>query len=289
MQLGPGFDVDVEDPAVAGRVRAGRHRGGAGLLLRAGRRAGLDLDHARFGAGDDAVGRGLARVPGSTSRTSRSYNETYGAIGGVMVLLLWFYVSGIALLIGAELNAEIEHASPLRQGRRARRCRARRRRSARRRSAPTRSGARTARRRRAAVPRRHQLRPGSSRSPARERMRRERSADRHRRPAAGGAEDRPRRQEDRSTTSAPPRRALLLVLVRRACCPVSFARSVPAGSQASGRSLPPKPQYTGPASVQLRLRDAGGPDWNGTYVDSADVRSTPRRDDRDAPLRRTGT
>ena len=29
-----------------------------------------------------------------------------------MVLLLWFYVSGIALLIGAELNAEIEHASP---------------------------------------------------------------------------------------------------------------------------------------------------------------------------------
>ena len=41
-----------------------------------------------------------------------NYNETYGTIGGVMVLLLWFYVSGIALLIGAELNAEIEHASP---------------------------------------------------------------------------------------------------------------------------------------------------------------------------------
>ena len=41
-----------------------------------------------------------------------NYNETYGAIGGVMVLMLWFYVSGVALLIGAELNAEIEHASP---------------------------------------------------------------------------------------------------------------------------------------------------------------------------------
>ncbi|MGH9311153.1 MAG: YihY/virulence factor BrkB family protein [Vicinamibacterales bacterium] len=41
-----------------------------------------------------------------------NYNETYGTIGGVMVLLLWFYVSGIAMLIGAELNAEIEHASP---------------------------------------------------------------------------------------------------------------------------------------------------------------------------------
>jgi membrane protein len=41
-----------------------------------------------------------------------SYNETYGALAGVMILLLWFYVSGMCLLIGAELNAEIEHASP---------------------------------------------------------------------------------------------------------------------------------------------------------------------------------
>ena len=41
-----------------------------------------------------------------------SYTETYGAIGGVMVLLLWFYLSGLVLLAGAEMNAEIEHASP---------------------------------------------------------------------------------------------------------------------------------------------------------------------------------
>jgi membrane protein len=41
-----------------------------------------------------------------------SYTETYGAIGGVMVLLLWFYISGLVMLLGAELNAEIEHASP---------------------------------------------------------------------------------------------------------------------------------------------------------------------------------
>jgi membrane protein len=40
------------------------------------------------------------------------YNATYGAIGGVIVLMLWFYISGLAILIGAELNAEIEHASP---------------------------------------------------------------------------------------------------------------------------------------------------------------------------------
>ena len=41
-----------------------------------------------------------------------AYTETYGIIGGVMMLLLWFYLSGIAILVGAELNAEIEHASP---------------------------------------------------------------------------------------------------------------------------------------------------------------------------------
>ena len=41
-----------------------------------------------------------------------SYNATYGTIGGVIVLLLWFYVSGLTVLVGAELNAEIEHASP---------------------------------------------------------------------------------------------------------------------------------------------------------------------------------
>lgn len=40
------------------------------------------------------------------------YTETYGVIGAVMVLMLWFYASGIAILVGAELNAEIEHASP---------------------------------------------------------------------------------------------------------------------------------------------------------------------------------
>ena len=40
------------------------------------------------------------------------YNATYGSLGGVIVLMLWFYISGIAVLVGAEMNAEIEHASP---------------------------------------------------------------------------------------------------------------------------------------------------------------------------------
>jgi membrane protein len=44
------------------------------------------------------------------------YNAAYGTIGAVIILLLWFYVSGIAILAGAELNAEIEHASPYGKG-----------------------------------------------------------------------------------------------------------------------------------------------------------------------------
>ena len=44
--------------------------------------------------------------------TFTDYNAAYGTVGGVIVLLLWFYVSGVAILAGAELNAEIEHASP---------------------------------------------------------------------------------------------------------------------------------------------------------------------------------
>ena len=41
-----------------------------------------------------------------------TYNETYGTLGGVIVLLTWFYLTSLAILMGAEFNAEIEHASP---------------------------------------------------------------------------------------------------------------------------------------------------------------------------------
>jgi membrane protein len=41
-----------------------------------------------------------------------NYNASYGAVGGVIVMLLWFYLSGIALILGAEMNATVEHASP---------------------------------------------------------------------------------------------------------------------------------------------------------------------------------
>ena len=54
------------------------------------------------------------------------YKETYGTVGAALVILLWFYVSGLAVLLGAELNsiiqeqrsesAPVDSPSPLRPG-----------------------------------------------------------------------------------------------------------------------------------------------------------------------------
>jgi membrane protein len=42
-----------------------------------------------------------------------NYNETYGTLGGVMVLMFWFWISALVLLVSAQVNRVIEDASPV--------------------------------------------------------------------------------------------------------------------------------------------------------------------------------
>lgn len=116
-----------------------------------------------------------------------NYNETYGTLGAFIMLLTWFYLSGLAILVGAEVNAEIEHASPYGKDVE-KKYRARRRRSARSRSVATRT----------------------------------------RRPGGNAIRNR-----------SPTTRTATWIARRRA--PPDYFFSF----QASGRRLPPQPQYTG--------------------------------------------
>jgi membrane protein len=45
-----------------------------------------------------------------------SYNKAWGSLSAVVILMTWFWLSGVALLLGAEINAEAERSRELRQG-----------------------------------------------------------------------------------------------------------------------------------------------------------------------------
>ena len=45
-----------------------------------------------------------------------SYNKTYGALGGVIIFLMWLWISNIAVLLGAEFNAELARGRQMKAG-----------------------------------------------------------------------------------------------------------------------------------------------------------------------------
>jgi membrane protein len=45
-----------------------------------------------------------------------SYDKTYGALGGVVIFLVWVWLTNVAILLGAELNAELERSRQLQAG-----------------------------------------------------------------------------------------------------------------------------------------------------------------------------
>ena len=81
-----------------------------------------------YTVGPDASHRWQCLIPGSTVATAiwigaslglrwyvsslATYQKTYGTIGTALVILLWFYVSGFAMLLGAELNSVVNEVVP---------------------------------------------------------------------------------------------------------------------------------------------------------------------------------
>ena len=90
----------------------------ARALLRLAERqaARLQVGHA----GQRGRARRLARSPRPRSRfyvaNFGSYDKTYGALGGIVALLVWMWITNLALLFGIELNAERERSRELEAG-----------------------------------------------------------------------------------------------------------------------------------------------------------------------------
>ena len=61
-----------------------------------------------------AVGVWLDRIAAVRGLRGRllSYNKTYGSLAGVVVFLIWLWITNIALLIGAEFNSELVRVRP---------------------------------------------------------------------------------------------------------------------------------------------------------------------------------
>src|SRR4029079_4242748 len=67
----------------------------------------MALGNCRLGIRDDNV---ADRVCGLLDLCFQfaNYDKTYGSLGAVIILLLWLYISFYIILLGAEINAELE-------------------------------------------------------------------------------------------------------------------------------------------------------------------------------------
>ncbi|WP_112873103.1 YihY/virulence factor BrkB family protein [Paracoccus endophyticus] len=74
-----------------------------------------------WGALFAAVAWGLASLAFSAYLTSfNSYNRIYGSIGAVVALLMWFYLAGFSVMLGALMNVELSRRRRVAQARKAR-------------------------------------------------------------------------------------------------------------------------------------------------------------------------
>ena len=107
----------LEHRQVAGAARRRDADAGDPLLVGAEREAGrLPLDLAGQRRRRPPVDRSPRPAFAFYVANFGSYNKTYGALAGVIVFLVWMWITNIAVLIGAELNAETERARELEAG-----------------------------------------------------------------------------------------------------------------------------------------------------------------------------
>ncbi|MDC3413461.1 YihY/virulence factor BrkB family protein [Aquibacillus sp. 3ASR75-11] len=78
----------------------------------------VSFHHAFPGAVFGTIGWQLVSLAFSYYvNTMGNYTAMYGSLGGVIVLMVWFFISGMIIIIGGEINAEIEQIKKDQKGR----------------------------------------------------------------------------------------------------------------------------------------------------------------------------